>query len=699
MPRTGAPPPPAPRAGPVGRLAESLRASARPAPAPPAIAAGLRTATATVGPLLAGQLLGIPEAMLAGLGGFMVSRADNGGAYRSRAAAMATTALAIAAAATAGALLRPFPGAMVPAVLAWTTAASLARAYGPAAGTTGVTATVMFVVALSAPSPVTTAALEHGGWVLLGGAWAMLLSLALWPVRPYRPGMLAVAACYRALADYAEALAGPAEGQEGAAAGPPGAAAFLAARQVVEQGRATLAAIRRARSGESVRGERLLVLLETADRLLINLVALGDVLEAAAAAGERRTPRAALGALAAELRECARLVEGEGEAPAAAGAAAPRAPAGLAGPLLERLEVYAHAATRIAEGFRDGRPVPEAPVAALRLPEEARDPLGPLRENLTWGSVLLRHALRAGLSTAAAVAATQALGLQRGYWVTLTVLIVLQPYTGATVQRTTERALGTVLGGIIAAAVAAWVHDPGWVLALVFVMAAASVALFPINAVLYTLFLTPTFVLLAEVNAGDWHLAGVRVADTLLGGLLALAGAALLWPTPERDRLPAEVAAVLRADAEYLRAAVARLADGGEAAVGRMVAARRQLGVAILNADAWLEQLLAAPGGRADELEPWMTLLAYGRRLAGSVAALAILGGQGALGRGEVAEFGAAAEGVLADLADALEGGRPPAPFPPPLPPSADPLLRAQLDRVAAQVGVLHDAARRLLPA
>ncbi|MEW5928000.1 MAG: FUSC family protein [Gemmatimonadota bacterium] len=696
MQQTGAPPPPAPRAGPAGRLAASLRASVKPVAAPPAVAAGLRTATATVAPLLAGHALGIPEAMLAGLGGFMVSRADNGGAYRSRAKAMATQGLAVAAGAVAGALLRPWPWAAVPAVLLWTTAASLARAYGPAAGTAGVVATVMFVVALSTPSVGTASAPEHGGWVLAGGAWAMLLSLALWPVRFYRPGMLAVAACYRALADYAEAMAGPPGAPEPA---PRGSAAFLAARQAVEQARATLAAIRRGRSGESVRGERLLVLLESADRVLINLVALGDVLEGAAAAGERRAPRAALAALAAELRECARLVEGEGEAPPAAEAGAPRPPPGLAGPLLERLEVYARAAVRIAEGFRDGRPVPEAPVAALRLPEEERDPLGPLRESLTRESALLRHALRAGIATAAAVAATQALGLERGYWVTLTVLIVLQPYTGATVQRTLERALGTVLGGIIAAAIAAWVHDPLAVLALVFLTAAASVALFPINAVLYTVFLTPTFVLLAEVNAGDWHLAGVRVADTLLGGLLALAGAALLWPTPERDRLPAEVAAVLRADAGYLRAAAARLADGGEAAVGRMVAARRRLGVAILNADAWLEQLLAAPGSRADELEPWMTLLAYGRRLAGSTAALAILGGQGALGRGEVAGFAAAAEAALSDLADALEAGRPPAPLPPPPPPAADPLLRAQLDRVAAQVGVLHDAARRLHPA
>ncbi|HEX7242702.1 MAG TPA: FUSC family protein, partial [Longimicrobiaceae bacterium] len=231
-----------------------------------------------------------------------------------------------------------------------------------------------------------------------------------------------------------------------------------------------------------------------------------------------------------------------------------------------------------------------------------------------------------------------------------------------------------------------------------FVLTVVSVSVLPINYGLYSVFLTPTFVLLAEVHAGDWHLAGVRIVNNLLGGALALAGTALLWPAPERDQLPAEVAAVLRADRDYLRQAVARLADGGAGVTEAVVAARRRLGVAILNAEAWLEQLAAHPAGRTDQLQAWMTLLAYARRLAASVAVLGTLGARGALGRGEVAAFGAEAERVLDDLADAVEARRAPAPLPRAALPPADPLLRAQLERVSAQLAVLHDAAARLGP-
>ena len=80
------------------------------------------------------------------------------------------------------------------------------------------------------------------------------------------------------------------------------------------------------------------------------------------------------------------------------------------------------------------------------------------------------------------------------------------------------------------------------ILGLVFVFSATCVALLPLNYAAFSVFLTPTFVLLAEANAGDWHLAGLRIINTLLGGALALVGARLLWPTPEWNRLPAYMA-------------------------------------------------------------------------------------------------------------------------------------------------------------
>ena len=88
-------------------------------------------------------------------------------------------------------------------------------------------------------------------------------------------------------------------------------------------------------------------------------------------------------------------------------------------------------------------------------------------------------------------------------------------------------------------ALGALFHDQRAILVLTFVFAASCVALLPVNYAAFSVFLTPTFVLLAEASAGDWNLAETRVLNTLLGGALALAGARFLWPSPERERFPA----------------------------------------------------------------------------------------------------------------------------------------------------------------
>ena len=48
---------------------------------------------------------------------------------------------------------------------------------------------------------------------------------------------------------------------------------------------------------------------------------------------------------------------------------------------------------------------------------------------------------------------------------------------------------------------------------------------------LYAVFMTPTFILLAELGARDWHLAGLRIVNTLIGCALGFAAARLLWPS------------------------------------------------------------------------------------------------------------------------------------------------------------------------
>ena len=239
-------------------------------------------------------------------------------------------------------------------------------------------------------------------------------------------------------------------------------------------------------------------------------------------------------------------------------------------------------------------------------------------------SLVLRHALRVGIVTAVAVLLAGLLSLPRGYWVTITVVIIPQPYTGTTTLRAVQRGLGTVVGGVLTAALGALFHDPMAILVMSFVFAALSVAVLPLSYTAFSVFLTPTFVLLAEASAGDWDLAGIRVLDTLLGGVLAWLGARLLWPAPEWKRAPAYMAALVRANRDYLRTVVSTFADRSDEAGRLMRDRRRDAALAAINAEESFQRLMGEHTGSADELAPAMTLLAYTRRLTVSIAALAV---------------------------------------------------------------------------
>lgn len=628
---------PPPLRGPVRELA---RWAAR-----PDAAAGLRAAVATVAPVLAAHALGIADASWIGLAGFVTAVADKGGAYRTRAETMGVLSLATAAGGVLGALASGHPAIAIPVILIWATAGALLRAVGAGPGSVGTSMTIVFVISLSAPLHANAGAMERGAMLLAGSVLAMALSLFLWPVRAYRPARHAVAECWRALARYADAVA---------EARPRD---FTGFRSALEAARATLASTRRGRPGETGRGERLLMLAEAADRTFSATAALGGALDISGTpeGAEARPTAATVATLARELADAVERERTPAPAPPF-----PESPAAAASPWLAHLAASVRREALLgwaaAAGVESGKrvrladPAPEA---------EAPSMLQVLRENLSWQSVPFRHALRVGVTAAAATALAHVLGVQRGYWITLTALIVLQPSAGATWVRGLQRIGGTVAGGIAAAAIGALVHDPRAMLGVVFVLAGLAVSVLQVNYGVYSALLTPTFVLLAETSAPDRHLPGIRVVNTLLGGALALVAARLLWPAPERLAFGGRLAEALGACGEYLRTAARTHA--GAAPRAEADAARRRTGLAVLNAEESLQLVLWE--GRSDDVaEMGMAALAYLRRLGEAANALAYAPRADAAAARAVLAFGDAAREALVRLAAHAASGEPPPP-------------------------------------
>src|SRR5712691_7594596 len=632
-----------PPAAPV--LGAHVRKSLEIAAVRPAFALGLRAATATIAPLVVGDASGQPIFGWMALGGWLCAFADPGGPHLLRARTMAAFAAAAALVTGLGTVASTSSALSIALLFAGAIAASLARVGGEAAGTVGTTALILLCIALGSPAPPDQA-LPRVAMALGGCALSTVLALLLWPVHAYRPARLAIASCYRELAALAARIAEPSEDRERAWSAlvmqqPPRVRAEL------ERARVALGAVRRARNAESARGQQLVVLFETADVLLRELIIVGEALAAA-----HTVDASWLRAVAAALQGIADAIEDRAGPPAIS------LPGSLPGapPEVEharaRLITTVQLAVRVAAALRTG-----APLESDVLAPETEAPRTTVRAALAPDSAVLRHAARMAVTVSIGAAIAAWLGVARASWVTVAVVIVLQPDSGSTVRRAVLR--GPTLVGVV-----------------LFPLSALALALRPLNYGLFTLLVTPVFLLMAEVLSGDWHLAGARIESTLIGGGLAFA-AQLLWPSRERDQLPQRLAALFHRLREYLDAV---LADPRSEP-----AARRSFGLAAANADASFQRHLGEVAEPAERISAYMTLLTYARRLRNSIA-MALHSPDGV----DLRALRPALDSALEDLGAAVRDQRPPGP-----PPPIDDKTPAGV-RLSRQLSILHSAVDRL---
>jgi hypothetical protein len=160
--------------------------------------------------------------------------------------------------------------------------------------------------------------------------------------------------------------------------------------------------------------------------------------------------------------------------------------------------------------------------------------LAALRSNLTLESQSARHAIRFGGALAAGVAVYRLLGMDdHGYWIPLTILFVMRPQRGETDHRLVLRAVGTVLGLILATAIAEAFGGDDLVVGLALTVAAAfSYGLLTVQYALFTAAIT-TYVVVISTVIGEPAFRAVdeRATGTVLGILIAFL-AWRLWPNP-----------------------------------------------------------------------------------------------------------------------------------------------------------------------
>ncbi|MCU1321943.1 MAG: putative integral rane protein [Acidobacteriaceae bacterium] len=633
---------------------------------------GLRAGVAVAAAMIVCHLLGKPMGWAA-LGGFEAILVDNGGPYRSRLTTISTLMLGGALGCVVGALAStPLENVALGLILAcgvtaaFSFATTFARVVAQPVASTSVIILVIYFAGYGGGTHDLRGALWNALAFVLGGAWAAVLSLGLWPVDPFRPARRAVGECYGVLAEFAASATRTAPHSSEREAERLRIHDFQRAMRItMEAARGALETTAARTTARTVRARNLTVLLETADILFSETIRWVELLEATGDVADGDVDAALLLSgfrwMSGAERAVARGLE---HRPQDGGASfAPEGSHSLEHVRRRTAEIRAHetqsgsvlrylipeerdALQNIEIAFESVRAVwtgaeIRAGGAAERWEGLARRSAAAetgagwtdaVRANWTRESLMMRHALRVAVVGAVDVLLMQRLHVSHGSWLAMTSIIVLQPYGSGTLRKSFERVGGTIAGGVLAALLAVSIHSQIGIIAVVTVTSALTLATYAVDYAWYSFFLTPTFVLLGLPRLRDWHFAGVRMGMTVLGAAVALAAMRLLWREREHFQLGLLLGRGATADAAYVRAMLRfwSVAQEQRPVADRelMAPARRRCGLAINDAEEALDRLMLEPsfGRRSsdgkDVKTTALTFVTYLRRLTRSVTTL-----------------------------------------------------------------------------
>lgn len=592
-----------------------LRPSLSPASADRIAAAfALRGSLSVLVPLVFFQALGLPAAGLAAaIAGLNTPLADSGGTYTSRLFAMIVATLVLPLVLFLGTQAHQ-AGWLVAALMAGIAlAGGLARVFGQSGATLGLYGGLAFLIGLEIPADPLTG-LGQAGAYFVGGSWSIALALALWRLRPWRRLEQELAGCFEAVAEAARAIQPLSEPRPDHEAERRLAAAQARLREAIEKVRATLGERGAILGVRATALEPFVILTRTASRLSGLILALAE------------TPGAApLTEVARASHEIAQALLARRPAEALSLVSAPAEAAGSPVPTLSLIRIHlANAEEALAALFASGarRRRMEVEVSGL-VGVDFAAAFARVRTQITPHSTIFRHSLRVAAASALGVMLMAWLDLPHGIWVPLTALVVLQPNFGGTFSRALARIAGTVLGAGLAGFLAMYLKSPVAIDVALLVLVFGAFFYLRRRYFVGVFFLTPYVILLLSlVTSGPWTNIQDRVGDTLIGAALALLCGYFLWPSWERRSLPEQMAAALRAARAQILAL--GVAFGSEGAPRELLhGARRESEIALANAAAAFQRMLAEPPHHRRRVGRTMATIAYLQRLNRHLAALA----------------------------------------------------------------------------
>jgi uncharacterized membrane protein (TIGR01666 family) len=246
-----------------------------------------------------------------------------------------------------------------------------------------------------------------------------------------------------------------------------------------------------------------------------------------------------------------------------------------------------------------------------------------LIDNLSLSSASFRHALRMTITCLAGYAISQLISVgEHGYWIVLTVIIILKPGFSLTKQRNTERILGTVGGALLAILILTLTNDKTILFTLVVFFMIGTYTFQRLQYLVMVVFITPyLLIMLHLLGMGFMNLIQERLLDTGIAFVLAFLANYFLFPNWESTQLKELIREVIRANRAYLNAAY-QYRNGHTLPVLEYKLIRKQVYVSTTNLSAAFNRMLSEPANQQLNQQDVYQMVVMNQVLSSNIAGL-----------------------------------------------------------------------------
>ncbi|HTB25839.1 MAG TPA: FUSC family membrane protein [Puia sp.] len=245
-------------------------------------------------------------------------------------------------------------------------------------------------------------------------------------------------------------------------------------------------------------------------------------------------------------------------------------------------------------------------------------------DNFNWKSNTFRHALRVSFATVVGFVISTFLPFGHGYWILLTIIVILKPAYSITKKRNRDRLLGTLAGAGIGVIILMLVKDRQLMIICMIVLMILAYSFMRTRYLLFVTLMTPyILILLYLLNPNNFReLIVDRVIDTAIGSAIALIANILFSPEWAYQQFGEYLQKMLEANKNYFND-VSSFFTGRPVPINTYKLSRKEAYVALANISGALNKMTAEPKSKQKNAAAYHELVVLNYMMSSHTATLA----------------------------------------------------------------------------